>query len=114
MGQPFLLKTQPGVWLVTLLALTIIGLNVVDALATLVWIQHSVEQANPFMAYILQYDTSLIIALKTLGVTAAVAFLIYCAIKRYAIALYGLVLLMLVYLCPLAAHLFLYTHTSLF
>ncbi len=112
MTEPTLLKDKPKIWLVSLLAFAIIALNIIDAVATLFWIKLGVTEANPFMAYIIQYDTGLFIALKTLGITAAVAFLVYYAAKRYAIALYGMWLLMLVYLVPLAIHVFMYTHTS--
>ncbi|MFH1047163.1 MAG: DUF5658 family protein [Patescibacteria group bacterium] len=114
MGKPILLSVKPNIWLLSVLAVAVIGLNVFDALATLAWLNIGMEKANPFLAYVLEYDTGLFIVVKTLGITAAVAFLTWFAVRRYAVALYGLALLAVAYLIPLAIHLFIYTHTSLY
>ena len=112
MSQPILLKKQPNVWLLAGLAISVLVINSVDALATLYWIRLGVEEANPFMAYILEYNTTLFIAIKALGVTAAIVLLLHFAKRRYAIAFYGLILLLVVYLYPLFVHIFLYCYTS--
>lgn len=112
-GKPSLLDKPPNVWLVGALAVGIIALNVFDALATLAWINVGMEEANPFMAYILEYDTSLFVFIKTVGITAAVALIIYFARRRYAVAVYGLALIFCVYLAVFAMHVYIYTHTSL-
>ncbi len=113
MSQPALLARQPRVWLMALMAFGLIALNVLDAFATLYWIQLGAEEANPFMAYIVQYDSSLFIGIKTLGITAAAAFLIYFAWRRYAYAYYGMMFLLVVYAIPTLVHIFMWTHTYL-
>jgi len=113
MGEPILLKREPNWRLIIMIALTLVGLNVLDALATLLWISIGIEEGNPFMGYILQYDTSLFVALKTAGIALAAAFLAYCAVKRYMLAYAGLILLSVVYLYPFAVHAFLYAYTSI-
>jgi hypothetical protein len=114
MGTPILMRSAPKLTALGLMAIFTLGFNFNDALLTLLWLNSGVTETNPFMAYVLQFDTGVFIAIKTLGIALATVFLVHCAMRRYLIAYYGQALLVVVSLTPLLVHLFIYTHTSLY
>lgn len=94
----------PGVFVVIL---AIVGLNLLDAWFTLLFLSHGGKELNPIVQYVLDFESHPwpFVALKTLGIGAACMFL--AMTRNFTAARYGLWAVFLGYSALLTWHLYL-------
>ncbi|MFP6638673.1 MAG: DUF5658 family protein [Myxococcota bacterium] len=90
------------------LLVSILVLNLLDAVFTLLWIQRGGAEANPFMAFMLELGDGFFLAQKCFMVGLWLIFLTIH--KNFRLARIGLYSLAAVYLLLLAGHITLLTH----
>ena len=94
----------PGVFVVIL---AIVGLNLLDAWFTLLFLSHGGKELNPVVQYVLEFESHPwpFVILKTLGIGAACMFL--AMTRNFTAARYGLWTVFLGYSALLSWHLYL-------
>jgi hypothetical protein len=97
-------------WGLLAVAVAIIGLNLLDAWFTMLFLSYGGRELNPMVDALLQlgYHPWPFIILKTLGIGIAVVLLALA--KNFRSARFGLALVLIGYTVLLGWHLYLYTH----
>ena len=94
-----------------MLAVTIIGLNLLDAWFTLLFLAHGGREVNPFVQQVLDFGPFTFIIFKTVGIGLCVAFLTIT--KNFRAARIGLITVLVGYSILLCWHFFLLSHLDM-